>query len=202
MAAAVAGGGVGAAILGARAAAHQRFGTNSTPCKWTSAPALTHLKTRGVSGPGRPKHGACRRVVCMAAPKRVAMVGKQIEREIGTMLLTDKVLKEAVCPDRKRGQDAYLTALASVTEVDMSRDLQVAKVYISVYSDDEGKERAFSALKNLEGCDRGSSANSRINRPGCSAFPHLGAANVMLRPLRLPVLGMCAKTSGAALGSE
>lgn len=97
------------------------------------------------------RRAAASRTLCMAAPKRVAMVGKQLEREIGTMLLTDTLLQEAVCPDRKRGQDAYLTALASVTEVDISRDLQVAKVYISVYSDDEGRERAFAGLKKLEG---------------------------------------------------
>ena len=32
-----------------------------------------------------------------AAPKRVAMVAKQIEREVGTMLLTDEVIASAAC---------------------------------------------------------------------------------------------------------
>jgi len=79
------------------------------------------------------------------------MVAKQIEREVGSLLLTDKVLQKAVCPEKDRGADSYLSAIASVTEVDLSRDLQVAKVYISVYSDEEGKEKAFAGLKKLEG---------------------------------------------------
>mmetsp|Transcript_19324 Transcript_19324/g.53872 ORF Transcript_19324/g.53872 Transcript_19324/m.53872 type:complete len:269 (-) Transcript_19324:254-1060(-) len=104
----------------------------------------------------QPRHSSGRlhreeSFVCMAVPKRVAMVSKQIEREIGQMLLTDQVLQNAVCPERKRGMDSYLSAIASVTEVELSRDLQVAKVYISVYSDEEGKALAFQGLSRLQG---------------------------------------------------
>lgn len=42
-----------------------------------------------------------------------------------------------------------MTAIS--VQVELSNDLQVAKVYISVYSDVQGKERAFAGLKNLEG---------------------------------------------------
>lgn len=87
----------------------------------------------------------------MAHPRRIARVSKQIEREIGNLLLHDRVLQEAVCPERKRGLDTAVSALASVTEVVISNDLQVAKVYVSVFSDDAGKETAMAGLKRLEG---------------------------------------------------
>ena len=44
-----------------------------------------------------------------------------------------QVLQQAVCPERRRGFDGALSALASVTEVQISNDLQVAKVYLSIY---------------------------------------------------------------------
>lgn len=91
------------------------------------------------------------RIVCMAHPRRVAKVAKQIEREIGNMFLFDRRLQEAVCPERRYGVDNAVSGLASVTEVVLSGDLQVAKVYISVFSDDYGKAVALSNLKKLEG---------------------------------------------------
>jgi ribosome-binding factor A len=87
----------------------------------------------------------------MAHPRRVARVAKQIEREVGSLLIYDKVLQQAICPERKRGMDGALSALASVTDVQISNDLQVAKVYLSIYSDDEGKEAAIVGLQRLEG---------------------------------------------------
>jgi ribosome-binding factor A len=87
----------------------------------------------------------------MAHPRRVARVAKQIEREVGSLLIYDKVLQQAICPERKRGMDGALSALASVTDVQISNDLQVAKVYLSIYSDDAGKEAAIAGLQRLEG---------------------------------------------------
>ncbi len=78
-------------------------------------------------------------------------MAKQIEREIGNLLLYDKVMQEAVCPERRRGLDSAVSAIASVTEVELSNDLQVAKVFLSIYSDEMGKESAMRSLKNLEG---------------------------------------------------
>jgi ribosome-binding factor A len=92
-----------------------------------------------------------RQVLCMAHPRRVARVAKQIEREVGSLLIYDKVLQQAICPERKRGMDGALSALASVTDVQISNDLQVAKVYLSIYSDDAGKEAAIVGLQRLEG---------------------------------------------------
>lgn len=116
-----------------------------------------------------------------AAPRRQAKVAKQIEREVGNLLLTDKVLhrglvpavsymvlmvmygsgkshsfhvqvlQKAVCPEKRIGIDSALSAIASVTEVEVSNDLTIAKVYLSVFSDEEGKRIAITGLKRLEG---------------------------------------------------
>lgn len=78
-------------------------------------------------------------------------MAKQIEREVGALLVYDKVLQKAVCPERKHGLDGAVSALASVTEVKISNDLQVAKVYLSIYSDDAGRDAAMAGLQRLEG---------------------------------------------------
>lgn len=90
-------------------------------------------------------------VTQMAHPRRVAKVAKQIEREVGQLLISDKVLQQAVCPERRRGFDGAVSALASVTEVQISNDLQVAKVYLSIYSDELGVAAAMEGLQKLEG---------------------------------------------------
>ena len=54
-------------------------------------------------------------------------------------------------PEVKLGLDSAVSALASVTDVELSNDLQVAKVYISIYSDPEGKDIAMRGLSKLEG---------------------------------------------------
>ena len=51
----------------------------------------------------------------------------------------------------KLGLDDAVSAIASVTEVAVSNDLAVAKVYISVYSDPEGRDIAMRGLSRLEG---------------------------------------------------
>lgn len=62
-----------------------------------------------------------------------------------------QVLQKAVCPEKRIGIDSAVSALASVTEVEVSSDLAIAKVYLSVFSDDQGKSIAMSGLKRLEG---------------------------------------------------
>lgn len=86
----------------------------------------------------------------MAEPRRVARVNKQLEREIGSLLLFDKVLQKAICPEKRRGMDAAESAIASVTEVRITSDLQVAKVYISIFSDPIGKQNAMEELARLQ----------------------------------------------------
>ncbi|GIL62147.1 hypothetical protein Vafri_16417 [Volvox africanus] len=101
-----------------------------------------------------PRNGifACRQrlqVVCMAHPRRVARVSSQIQREIGDLFVSDPVIQAAICPERKGGGDT-LSAVASITNTYVSNDLQVVKVFVSVYSDDYGKRVAMQNLARLE----------------------------------------------------
>lgn len=102
-------------------------------------------------GSGQTKQRMMVNVICMANARRMARVSKQIEREIGVLFVSDKVVQAAVCPERRRGIDDGMSALASVTEVEISNDLQVAKVYLSIYSDEAGKAKAMRGLKSIEG---------------------------------------------------
>lgn len=61
----------------------------------------------------------------MAKERRVKMVSQQIKREISEMLLYDKVVQAAVLPETALGADMYLTAVATVSDVEMSKDLSV-----------------------------------------------------------------------------
>ena len=53
------------------------------------------------------------------------MVSKQIQRELSNMLLTDKVLQFAILPEASLGADKYLSSLTTITDVEISSDLQV-----------------------------------------------------------------------------
>lgn len=64
------------------------------------------------------------------------------------MLLTDKVLQYAVLPEASLGADRYLSSLTTISEVEVSADLQVVKVYVSVFGDERGKEVAIAGLKS------------------------------------------------------
>lgn len=64
-------------------------------------------------------------ITCMANPRRVKMVAKQIRRELSDMLLTDKVLQYAVLPEASLGADRYLSSLTTISDVEVSGDLQV-----------------------------------------------------------------------------
>ncbi|XP_051138117.1 probable ribosome-binding factor A, chloroplastic [Andrographis paniculata] len=88
-----------------------------------------------------------RAIICMANPRRVKMVAKQIRREISDMLLTDKILQYAVLPEASLGADRYLSSLTTISDVEVSADLQVVKVYVSVFGDERGKEVALAGLK-------------------------------------------------------
>lgn len=64
---------------------------------------------------------------CMANSRRVKMVAKQIQRELSDMLLTDKVLQFAILPEASLGADKYLSSLTTITDVEVSADLQVLR---------------------------------------------------------------------------
>ncbi|XP_047321928.1 probable ribosome-binding factor A, chloroplastic [Impatiens glandulifera] len=85
---------------------------------------------------------------CMANPRRVKMVAKQIRRELSEMLLTDKVIQYAVLPEAALGADRFLSSLTTISDVEVSADLQVVKVYVSVFGDERGKEVAISGLRS------------------------------------------------------
>lgn len=76
------------------------------------------------------------------------MVAKQIRRELSDMLLTDKVLQFAVLPEAALGADRYVSSLTTISDVEVSSDLQVVKVYVSVFGDERGREVAISGLKS------------------------------------------------------
>lgn len=76
------------------------------------------------------------------------MVAKQIMRELSDMLITDKVLQYAVLPEASLGADRYLSSLTTISDVEISGDLQVVKVYVSVFGDERGKEVALAGLKS------------------------------------------------------
>ncbi|VFR00059.1 unnamed protein product [Cuscuta campestris] len=113
---------------------------------------LGSLRRISTSGGGYGRGGL---VKCMANPRRVKMVASQIKREISDMLLTDKVLKSAIMPEYGLGADLYLSSLTSISDVEVSTDLQVVKVYVSVFGDDRGREVAIAGLKAKEKYVRG-----------------------------------------------
>lgn len=53
------------------------------------------------------------------------MVAKQIRRELSDMLITDKVLQYAILPEAALGADRYLSSLTTISDVEVSADLQV-----------------------------------------------------------------------------
>ncbi|KAM1069828.1 hypothetical protein EV1_001610 [Malus domestica] len=60
----------------------------------------------------------------MVNPRRVAMVAKQIKKELSDMLLTDKVLQYTILPEVSLGADRYLSLLTTISDVEVSTDLQ------------------------------------------------------------------------------
>ncbi|KAK6136669.1 hypothetical protein DH2020_029576 [Rehmannia glutinosa] len=46
------------------------------------------------------------------------------------------------------GADRYLSSLTTISDVEVSADLQVVKVYVSVFGDERGKEVALAGLKS------------------------------------------------------
>jgi ribosome-binding factor A len=72
---------------------------------------------------------------------RVARVGEQLKKEIADVLRSD--LKDPGI------------GFATVTRVDMAGDLQHAKVYISVFGDNQAKGQTMSALQKASGFIRG-----------------------------------------------
>lgn len=60
-------------------------------------------------------------------------------------------MQRAIHPGRNPQQDDILPPITSVTEVRVSGDLSVAKVYVSVYGDDEEQAATLEKLYRLQG---------------------------------------------------
>ena len=106
--------------------------TPSSPPSSSSTSLLSYPSQilRSTACINRTSHGVrlssrFKTIRCMAKPRRVAMVAKQIRREISDMLLTDTTLQYAILPEAALGADRYLSSLTTISDVEVSSDLQV-----------------------------------------------------------------------------
>lgn len=79
----------------------------------------------------------------MATNRRVSRVAELIKREVSQMLLFG--IKD----------DRVGAGMVSVTDVDLSGDLQHAKIFVSVYGTDEAREETMEGLRSATGFVRG-----------------------------------------------
>ena len=75
----------------------------------------------------------------MSTNRRVERVAELIKREVSQMLLHG--IKD----------DRVGTGMVSVTDVNVSGDLQHAKIYVSIYGSDEAKAETMAGLKSATG---------------------------------------------------
>jgi ribosome-binding factor A len=75
----------------------------------------------------------------MATSRRVARVAELIKREVSQMLLSG--IKD----------DRVGAGMVSVTDVDVSGDLQHAKIFVSIYGTAEAKAETMAGLKSATG---------------------------------------------------
>lgn len=75
----------------------------------------------------------------MATNRRVSRVAELIKREVSQMLLNG--IKD----------DRVGSGMVSVTDVDVSGDLQHAKIYVSIYGTEEAKAETMAGLKSATG---------------------------------------------------
>jgi ribosome-binding factor A len=76
----------------------------------------------------------------MTTGRRISRVSALIKREIGEMLLHNSIKDDRVG-----------VGMVSVTDVEVSGDLQHAKVFISVYGDEEAKATTMAGLRAATG---------------------------------------------------
>ncbi|NER34033.1 MAG: 30S ribosome-binding factor RbfA [Oscillatoria sp. SIO1A7] len=75
----------------------------------------------------------------MAKERRVSRVASLIKREVSQMLLQD--IKD----------DRVGAGMVSVTEVEVSGDLQHAKIFVSIYGTEEARSETMAGLKAATG---------------------------------------------------
>ena len=75
----------------------------------------------------------------MATSRRISRVAELIRREVSQMLLNG--IKD----------DRVGAGMVSVTDVDVSGDLQHAKIFVSIYGSDEARAETMEGLKSATG---------------------------------------------------
>jgi ribosome-binding factor A len=75
----------------------------------------------------------------MATDRRVARVAELIKREVSQLLFSG--IKD----------DRVGTGMVSVTDVEVSGDLQHAKVFVSIYGSEEARAETMAGLKSATG---------------------------------------------------
>lgn len=70
--------------------------------------------------------------------ERIYRISEEIKREISNIIQNDL-------------KDPRLPEFVSVLSVDTTRDLRYAKIYVSVFGNDEEKKKAMEGLKNAAG---------------------------------------------------
>lgn len=70
--------------------------------------------------------------------KRTKRIEKELQKEISSILATEI-------------KDPRINSLVSVTDIDLTNDLEQAKVYISSLGDEDEKEEIIEGLKNASG---------------------------------------------------
>jgi ribosome-binding factor A len=75
----------------------------------------------------------------MATSRRVSRVASLIQQEVSQMVQLE--IKD----------DRVGAGMVSVTDVDVSGDLQHAKIYVSIYGTEEAKEETMAGLKSATG---------------------------------------------------
>lgn len=75
----------------------------------------------------------------MATNRRISRVAELIKREVSQMLISG--IKD----------DRVGAGLVSVTDVDVSGDLQHAKIFVSIYGTESAKEETMAGLKSATG---------------------------------------------------
>lgn len=75
----------------------------------------------------------------MPTSRRVSRVASLIQQEVSSMVLHE--IKD----------DRVGAGMVSVTEVDVSGDLQHAKIYVSIYGTDEARAQTMAGLKSATG---------------------------------------------------
>lgn len=75
----------------------------------------------------------------MPTSRRISRVASLIQQEVSSMLIND--IKD----------DRVGAGMVSVTDVDVSGDLQHAKIYVSIYGTEEAKQETMAGLKSATG---------------------------------------------------